>query len=70
MTEYRLGSNPLFYAPGIIAWAINGYAFKRDRKVMLRIVTEGWNIPKDVAVKLLSKKIDYTVDGETVVFEA
>ncbi len=40
MPTYRLGSTPLVHAPGLIEWAINAYAFPRDRAVILRIVTE------------------------------
>lgn len=70
MTTYRLGSSKMIYAPGVIIWAINGYAFKRDRAAMLRVVLAGWDIPKKVAKGLLSKQIPYEVQGETVVFEA
>jgi len=42
MPTYRLGSSPLVHAPGLIAWAINGYAFPRDRTVILRVVTDTW----------------------------
>lgn len=70
MQTYRLGSSPMFYAPGMIAWAKNGYAFKRDRKVMLEVVTKGWNIPEDAAKALLSGAAPYKIEGEVVVFEA
>lgn len=67
---YRLGSSPMISAPGMIAWAKNGYAFKRDRKIMLEVVTTGWNIPEDAAKALLSGAAPYKIDGEVVVFEA
>jgi len=66
---YRLGSSPAIYAPGIVAWAINGYAFKRDRANMVRVLTDGWKLPKDAAKALLSKSVPYKVEDETVVFE-
>lgn len=67
---YRLGSSPLIHAPGVIAWAINGYGFKRDRKNMLQVVTKGWGIPEEAAKALLSGKAKYQIENETVVFTA
>lgn len=67
---YRLGSCPSVYAPGVIRWAINGYAFKRDQKIMLKFVMTGWNIPEAAATALLSKAVPYTVDDDVVVFMA
>lgn len=67
---YRLLSSPMVSAPGLVAWAINGYAFKRDRKVLLNVITSTWGIPKGAAASLLSKSVPYTTDGETVVFTA
>ena len=68
--EYRLGSSPMIYAPGIVAWAINGYKFKRDQDQMIEVVSKGWNIPRSVARALLSGTSKYTIDGEAVVFKA
>lgn len=68
--EYRLGSAPMLSAPGLVRWTINGYAFKRDRKAMLKVITECWDIPEGAAKALLSKSVSYTVDGDTVVFTA
>ncbi|MER9178920.1 hypothetical protein [Mesorhizobium sp. M0767] len=68
MTTYRLGSSGLVGAPGLIAWAINGYAFKRDQKAMLNVVTQTWSIPEAAAKALLSKTAPYTLDGDVVVF--
>jgi len=70
MQTYRLGSSPMIYAPGIVAWAINGYAFKRDRANMVRVLCDGWKIPEQAAHELLSKRAAHTIDGETVVFSA
>lgn len=66
---YRLGSNGLIYAPGVIAWAINGYGFKRDRKAMVDVVSSGWAIPEEAAKALLSGASPYKVEDEAVVFE-
>lgn len=69
-TRYRLGSSGLVHAPGIVAWAINGYAFKKDRKHLLTVITNTWKIPEEAAHALLNKTVPYEVDGEVVVFEA
>lgn len=69
MPVYRLGSNELVHAPGVIAWAINGYAFKRDRAALRRVIVDGWpGIPAAAARQLLSGSVPYTLDGDTVVF--
>jgi hypothetical protein len=76
---YKLLSCPLACTPGILRWAINGYKFKRDRKALLRVFTEGYGSdegspPAEVFDRLLKGQIPYTVeeskDGGTVVFTA
>jgi hypothetical protein len=69
MPNYRLLSTPAICAPGIVAWAINGYAFESDRPQLLAIIRDGWNVPEAAAHALLSKAVAYTIDpGETVAF--
>lgn len=69
MPTYKLGSSPLVHAPGLVAWAINAYAFPRDQNVTLRVVTETWQgFPAEHARLLLAKSLPYQVDGETVIF--
>lgn len=69
MAIYRLGSSPAVHTPGIIAWAINGYAFEKDRAQMVKVVCDTFpNLPVSAARQLLSKEVAYTVEGETVVF--
>lgn len=70
MTTYRLGSSEMCSAPGIVRWAINGAKFKRDRAAMANIIAQGWSIPNDAALALVTGKASYTLDGETVVFDA
>lgn len=70
MNTYRLGSSPAVHAPGLIAWAINGYHFPRDRALMCKVVTETWSIPPEAADALLSKRAAFTVENATVVFQA
>jgi hypothetical protein len=55
--------------PGILAWAINGYKFKKDRKAMRRVLAEGYDLTDKVADGLLSGKIPHRIEGDEVVFE-
>ena len=69
MKTYRLGSSPAVHTPGIIAWAINGYAFEEDQAQMVKVVCDTFpTLPAHAARQLLSKEVAYTVEGETVVF--
>lgn len=71
MNTYRLQSSSCVYAPGIVSWAQNGFAFERDRKNMVRVICETWKgVPPKAAKDLLSRKASFTVEGETVVFTA
>lgn len=70
MPTYRLGSSPLVHAPGLVAWAINAYAFQRDQEITLRVVTETWpGLPAEHARLLLAKSLPHNVDGETLIFD-
>ncbi len=71
MPVYRLGSNGLVHAPGLIACAINGYAFQRDRAVLRHVVVAGWpGVPEDAVHQLLSGSVPHAIEGDTVVFAA
>lgn len=70
MTTYRLGSSPAVHTPGLIAWAINGYAFEADRDQMRKVIGVTFStVPATAVDQLLSKAVPYTVEDETVVFE-
>ena len=66
---YRLGSNEMVSAPGMVRWAINGASFKSDIPQMVKVI-ESWGVPKAAAHALVTKKVPFTVEGETVVFTA
>lgn len=69
MPTYQLGSSPLVHAPGLIAWAINGYAFPRDRDAILCVVVDTWpTLAKHDARLLLRGECPYRIEGDTVVF--
>ncbi len=69
MPTYQLGSSALVHAPGLIAWAINGYAFPRDRDAILCVVVDTWpTLANHDARLLLSGECPYRIEGDTVVF--
>lgn len=65
---YRLGSSPLISAPGVVAWAVNGYAFESERDALERVISDGWNLPISATRALLTGEAPFKVEGETVVF--
>jgi|GEM_PF-3194682 len=70
MAKYRLGSSGMVHPPGVVAWAINGYAFDADKPKLLKVMTETYSsVPVDAFRKLLSKQVPYQIEGgDTVVF--
>ena len=71
MATYRLTSTPGLNAPGMIKWAINGYAFPKDRKFMLDCITSTFPaLPVEAVEQLLSKAVPFTIEdaGEVLVF--
>ena len=72
MSKFVLGSSPMIHTPGILRWAINGYAFKRDRKNILNVFTSGWpTVPVDALKAVLAKQLPVIINEEagTVEFE-
>ena len=67
MTTYTLGSSSFVHAPGLIAWAINGAAFKQDRKAMINVVVQNMGHPRPAATALLLKKVPFTITAEDAV---
>jgi len=57
MKTYRLGSNEMVSAPGMVAWAINGAHFEKDRAQMIRVITDGWHLPEAAARALVTGKV-------------
>ena len=71
METYRLASSSIVHTPGVIAWAINGYAFEADRPQLLKTVSATFSqVPVEAIEQLLSATVPYSVEGETVVFSA
>lgn len=70
MKHYTLQSSPAVCAPGLIRWAINGAKFKRDRKLMIKIVADTWSLPTEAAEALLTQKVPFAEGAnETVSFQ-
>lgn len=68
-TTYRLHSSPMQHTPGVIAWAINGYAFPKDRSMLIKVVKTGFaGVPAFAIQQLLSGAVSHTVEGDVVVF--
>ncbi len=54
MTTYRLNSSQFVHSPGVIAWAINGYAFEQDRATILGIIGDTFpTLPVDAVKQFL-----------------
>lgn len=73
MTTFKLQSADFVSAPGLVAWAINGYFFESDREVLLDVVQKTWNIPRGAARSLISgaapHKIVRNLTGDTIADE-
>lgn len=69
--EVRLGSSSFVHAPGVLRWAQALYQVGPPRNKTRAVkVMQSW--PAEISNQewrlLLSGNIDYTVDGETVIF--
>ena len=64
-----LTSTEMVYAPGILRWAMNGYKFKRDRKVMIRVMQAWPGLTDAEWAGVLSGEIPHAVEGDKVMIE-
>jgi hypothetical protein len=69
LVQVRLTSTPMIHTPGILRWAINGYKFKKDRKALRKVFTDGYNLTDKAADDLLSERIPHAIEGDAVTFE-
>lgn len=69
MKRYKLQSAEFVYAPGLIAWAINGAKFPKDRDQMAKVISATWNLTAEIGMGIVMETIPYTIDGETVIIE-
>ena len=68
LVRVELPSSEWIHTPGVLAWAINGYKFPKDRKAMIAVFVKGYNLTKQCVIDLLSEKVPYTVEGDSVFF--
>ena len=68
MNTYRLNSTEWVYTPSMIQMAKQQFGF--DPKWSLNLLMDGYNLPKSIAVDLLTGKIAFAIEGEAVVFTA
>ena len=72
MLRLTLESSSFANTPGLLRWAMNGYKFKKDRKVLRRVFVEGFPHPQfthRVVHDLLCGKLPHTIDGGNVVID-
>ena len=69
--KIRLHSSELFHTPGMLRYAENAFRSptKKDREVALKMLVDGYGLPRFVAWGLLDGCIPYEVEGDCVVFE-
>ena len=70
VVEVRLTSTAMVHTPGILAWAVNGYKFPRDRKRMVNVISQTYKLKPAIAKGLLSGSLPYEVIDDAVVFHA
>jgi len=72
MTQITLESSSMIHTPGILRWAKAGYPGSRgkSRAAIVQAVSDGYHLPRRVAIGLLTGKIPYRVEGDKVVFTA
>lgn len=64
-----LTSTEAVYAPGMLAWCINGYQFKRDRKALIDVMQAWPGLTRKEWHGVLSGAIPHTVEGDKVIIE-
>lgn len=71
MITYKLHSDEMVSAPGIVRWAQNGAKFKKDREAMARVIAAGWPIlPWQAVMDILDGKCDIDDDDNSVSVQA
>lgn len=69
LRQMRLLSSEMVHTPGLMAWAVNGYQFPRDRPALRRVIGDTYRLTRRCVDDLLSGRVPYTVEGDAVVFE-
>lgn len=69
MRHIRLTSNQMVNAAGVLAWAMNGYRFKRDQKAMVRVMQSWPGLTETEWRGVLSGKTPHKVEGDEVLID-
>lgn len=72
LTKFRLLSAPAVDTPRLLAWATKVYRTgnKKERKAVIRVFVEGFNLTEKCVKDLLDKKVPYDVSEDNcVVFD-
>jgi hypothetical protein len=66
-----LQSSEMFNTPGMLRYARNAFRSpdKMDREVAIRMLVDGYGLPRFVAWGLLDGCIPHTIEGESVLFD-
>jgi hypothetical protein len=69
LQQVRLLSSEMVHTPGLLAWAVIGYRFPRDRPALRRVIGDTYRLTRRCVDDLLSGRVAYTVEGDAVVFQ-
>jgi hypothetical protein len=69
LKEVRLLSSEMVHTPGLIAWAINGYHFPKDRSALRKVIGDTYQLTRACVDDLLSGRVSHRVEGNSVIFE-
>lgn len=64
--QVALTSTSMIHAPGILAWAINGAKFKKDRAKMVKVMQSWPGLTVKEWEGVLDGTIPHTVEGDKV----
>jgi hypothetical protein len=68
MKTFSLGSTQFVYTPGIFKMCLNQWNLPQNRR-WVRSVLAAWNISNPVITGLMTGKIPYRIENDSVVFE-
>lgn len=69
MVTIKLGSSPMVFAPNVFRFLLAMYD-GGDRVNAVKILRAGWGLSASTARAVLSRKIDYRISGDDVIFQA
>jgi len=71
LTEYELTSSEKINTPQVIKWLVQNYKLAKAeaKPILIRTLSEGYNLKPETAKKLLEGEIIFSVKGENVTFK-